>query len=290
MDDEEFLLTLREGLLGEDPEPEIELGVAANVLGTVAGMGDVRVLQLAQDDDFLHEGQSLVQYQHVFVQPLTGLLTTKLMERWVPTVYVKPTRQMSAKELKTPKEVVLLPPVEVRTAMLNMKPFDLRHGNSIEGLTELQQANLKALVDAPTLAKQERLRNMKKATQVNSDRKRQKVEHMRSSTKVLALDRVKQYPHESFEVAPESKYSLRCRACKMSITNIKSTICKHISSPKHVQKLKEYQDQMNEDEEIKSFVHDYFKLHPDEKNASLPLEVQMMRYRLVETSWQLGFP
>ena len=56
MDDEEFLATLKEGLLGEDPAPEIELPVAANVLGTVWGTGDVRVLQVANDDDFLHEG------------------------------------------------------------------------------------------------------------------------------------------------------------------------------------------------------------------------------------------
>ncbi|KAL1530306.1 hypothetical protein AB1Y20_001216 [Prymnesium parvum] len=104
-------------------------------------------------------------------------------------------------------------------------------------------------------------------------------------------DRVEAFPNQSFTAAasPAGKV-LFCQCCPKKITNILGTIRTHIASERHQESLKKWLSRGQKDDRIARFLHDYYKLHPNEKDSSTAEEQQVYQWRVVECALFAGIP
>eukprot|EP00967_Tisochrysis_lutea_P134210 scaffold236692_cov41-Tisochrysis_lutea.AAC.3 len=105
---------------------------------------------------------------------------------------------------------------------------------------------------------------------------------------VKATTRLAEFPDQTFLI---SQGKLYCKACKTDVTLIKSSIHKHISTSKHKDNLAKFNIRNAWDEDIKVFLSDYFKEHPDEiGGTNIAPETLLHRYRVVAGCLKNGVP
>jgi hypothetical protein len=61
-------------------------------------------------------------------------------------------------------------------------------------------------------------------------------------------------------------------------------------SAKHKSFREAYRLKHGDDQEVKEYLEDYFKEHPSEEGATLHPEIQLIRYRTVESCLAAGIP
>jgi hypothetical protein len=101
-------------------------------------------------------------------------------------------------------------------------------------------------------------------------------------TKVPIFERLKEFPNQSLR---EDKVvgSLHCSACSKTVTNSSHSIKQHIGTAMHRANLVKQNKRNKQDGEIKDLVTDYYQQNPSERLASVPIDVQLERFRVVET-------
>ena len=115
--------------------------------------------------------------------------------------------------------------------------------------------------------------------------------HKTPATKVPLQKRVDDFPDQSLTIAstPNGKV-LFCRCCPKEIENILGTIKTHVTADRHKEKMVKWMERNKSDVEVKDFLEQYFQDHPNEKTVTLSPEVQLYRWRVVESCLYAGIP
>ena len=136
----------------------------------------------------------------------------------------------------------------------------------------------------PALAAHERGRKLqKKATETQY----LLGERRTAESKVPVEKRLREFANHSLMA---DGGNLFCRCCKEKIRNIKSTINTHVSSPTHVSKYAAWLQKHATQTEVNEFLSEYFKANPKDEMSSLPPDVLLYRYNVMETFLAAGLP
>lgn len=88
---------------------------------------------------------------------------------------------------------------------------------------------------------------------------------------------------EHFVPDLSKKDAVFCRACKKSYPLIKSSLTSHVNSEKHKKAKENFSRRMGDDSSLKLYLEEYFQAHPLQDGASVDTELQIYRYRVVES-------
>lgn len=99
--------------------------------------------------------------------------------------------------------------------------------------------------------------------------------------------RLREFPGQGLK---QSAGVLFCGPCKEILPNIKGSIKDHVTRKKHADNLVKYHEKFGDDEEVKQFLSDHFKVNPDESGSRSSEEEHLYRYRCVETFLSTGTP
>lgn len=91
------------------------------------------------------------------------------------------------------------------------------------------------------------------------------------------------FPNEHLAIDPTSKRSVLCRACKKPYPLIRSSLVAHCLSSKHKQAKEKMIESTTNDSFVRRLLEDYFQAHPLAEGASLPADIQVFRFRVVES-------
>ena len=100
---------------------------------------------------------------------------------------------------------------------------------------------------------------------------------------VSSWDRIKEFKDECLTVMSGK---LRCDACKEFISKKKSSVKKHVASQKHLKSKDVLKREKTKEQSIK----DLLKKNSEAKGATLPEEMRLHRYELVESLLKAGIP
>eukprot|EP00966_Prymnesium_polylepis_P286273 6612760-Prymnesium_polylepis.1 len=107
---------------------------------------------------------------------------------------------------------------------------------------------------------------------------------------VSIAQRLREFPNQSF-VEDSVHKNIFCRCCKKGdIKNIKQTISIHANSPTHKKALEAWFKKHAAEAEVKEFLSDHFKSNPNEWMSSLPKDVLLYRFNVMETFLAAGLP
>ena len=81
--------------------------------------------------------------------------------------------------------------------------------------------------------------------------------------------------------------NLRCDACKETISKKKSSVKKHVASAKHIKALENIKKSKMKDQNIKDLLA---KTSGKAKGSTLPEDMRLYRYELVEALLKAGIP
>ena len=81
--------------------------------------------------------------------------------------------------------------------------------------------------------------------------------------------------------------NLRCDACKETISKKKSSVKKHAASAKHIKALENIKKSKMKDQNIKDLLA---KTSGKAKGSTLPEDMRLYRYELVEALLKAGIP
>lgn len=115
--------------------------------------------------------------------------------------------------------------------------------------------------------------------------------HKTAQTTVPIQERLNQFPNESLIEAPSTTGRvLFCQCCPKNLQNILGTIKTHVNSDRHKARLVKWNERKHGDESVLQFIHEYFKVHSREKEASVDQHLQLFRWRVVEACMAAGIP
>ena len=109
----------------------------------------------------------------------------------------------------------------------------------------------------------------------------------REPSSVSAQQRMAEFPGEGFKVQGKK---LMCPACSIPLVLIKRTINAHIKSQKHKENVVKFSKQNDDQEEVKTFLEDYYKIHNDESGANVSAETKAERFKVVQGFMDAGVP
>ena len=114
----------------------------------------------------------------------------------------------------------------------------------------------------------------------------EKKSNMRGSVNpnVSLWDRVNELKDQCLTVVSGN---LRCDACKETISKKKSSVKKHVASAKHIKALENVKNSKMKDQNIKDLLA---KTSGKAKGATLPEDMRLYRYELVEALLKAGIP
>ena len=101
---------------------------------------------------------------------------------------------------------------------------------------------------------------------------------------VSSWDRVNEFKDQCLTVVSGN---LRCDACKETISKKKSSVKKHVASAKHIKALENIKKSKMKDQNIKDLLA---KTSGKEKGSTLPEDMRLYRYELVEALLKAGIP
>lgn len=142
------------------------------------------------------------------------------------------------------------------------------------------------VADYPELAQHERARATKKL-RTEGQRGRAKVTHVSKETKIPLRQRLEEFPDKGLTI---SAGVLFCKACKLTLDNIKSSIEDHLRRQKHILNLERLQSRNVEDTNVLEDLAAYFEEHRDEAGRTVGKDVHLYRYRCVEVFLATGTP
>lgn len=102
--------------------------------------------------------------------------------------------------------------------------------------------------------------------------------------------RLHQLPTLAHTSPYECSGDLFCSCCSHVLPNIASSIKAHIQSQRHQHKLREMEKAVKHGKQLSNDLADYFENNPTEAMASLPTEVHVFRYNVVESFLASGTP
>ena len=107
---------------------------------------------------------------------------------------------------------------------------------------------------------------------------------------VPITQRLHEFPNQS--VMEDSVHNnIFCRCCKKgNLKNLKQTIAVHANSPTHKAALEAWIEKHATEKEVKEFLSDHFKSNPSEWMSSLPEDVLLYRFNVMETFLAAGLP
>jgi hypothetical protein len=91
-----------------------------------------------------------------------------------------------------------------------------------------------------------------------------------------------EFPDEPLVPDVTDEKSVFCRVCKKSYAFIKSSLKVHVESSGHKSKFAVATAKTNDDCDVKSFLEDWCTEHPQEACTTVPYNLQLHRYRIVE--------
>jgi hypothetical protein len=91
---------------------------------------------------------------------------------------------------------------------------------------------------------------------------------------------IAKFPDQTFVLIKNKIY---CDACSCNVFCILSTIKNHVNSAKHKGKLKLCHKTEDNDNKLQEQIRTHFILHPHEKQGTVDTQLQVFRYRTVET-------
>ena len=98
---------------------------------------------------------------------------------------------------------------------------------------------------------------------------------------VPIAQRLREFPNQS--LMEDVAHKLFCQCCKRTIRNDKGTIKTHVSGSTHAKLYKLWLSKHETDANVKEFLFEYFQKHPAETMASLPSDVLLFRFNVMET-------
>lgn len=101
--------------------------------------------------------------------------------------------------------------------------------------------------------------------------------------KVSSWDRIKDFKDEYLTVMSGK---LRCEACKEFLSKKKSSVKRHVDSQKHLKS----KDIIRREKKKEQFVKDLLTKNIEAKGATLPEEIRLHRFELVESFLKAGIP
>ena len=101
---------------------------------------------------------------------------------------------------------------------------------------------------------------------------------------VSSWDRVKEFKDQCLTVVSGN---LRCDACKETISKKKSSVKKHVAPAKHIKALENIKESKMKDQKIKDLLA---KTSGKAKGSTLPEDMRLYRYELVEALLKAGIP
>lgn len=153
------------------------------------------------------------------------------------------------------------------------------------------EEELPVLVDAPSKADHERSRKPREKLethnpwQVGGAWKSKTVQHI--SAHQMIRDH---FPNDFLVPDAVKRGAVFCRACKKNYPLIKSSLTAHTQCEKHQSAIRKLVEKTDVDAQIKTFLEDYFKEHPQEATATLSTDVHLYRYRVTEALLGNGIP
>ena len=112
-------------------------------------------------------------------------------------------------------------------------------------------------------------------------------ERQTAETKVPVTQRIREFHHQSLM---DDNGMIFCRCCKEKIRNIKGTINTHVTSPTHTANYAAWLRKHATQVEVKAFLSEYFKANPKDEMSSIPADVLLYRYDVMETFLAAGLP
>jgi len=101
---------------------------------------------------------------------------------------------------------------------------------------------------------------------------------------VSSWDRVNEFKDQCLTVVSGN---LRCDACKETISKKKSSVKKHVAPAKHIKALENIKKSKMKDQNIKDLLA---KTSGKAKGSTLPEDMRLYRYKLVEALLKAGIP
>ena len=123
----------------------------------------------------------------------------------------------------------------------------------------------------------------KRKVQTNPEEKKSNV-HGSVDPNVSSWDRVNEFKDQCLTVVSGN---LRCDACKETISKKKSSVKKHVASAKHIKALENIKKSKMKDQNIKDLLA---KTSGKEKGSTLPEDMTLYRYEVVEALLKAGIP